>query len=277
MSVRIGEHFTPTQRCDMRVKTRDYNIAVLESALKTLESFLSCDPGGRSLSDISKQLGLTVTRTFRILSTLESMDYVRQDPGTRRYRLGLKLIPLGERARKGFQLVDLAAPIMTRLAEQTGETVFLGVVDGMEMLCVDRRESVHSIRLNAEIGQHVPLHMGGVPKTLLAYQSTAFIEQYVSRPLEAATDLTLTDPQCLREALSEIRQRGVCITRGDLEAGACSVAAPIRNHSGDVVAAISVAGPEARFGPDDVPGIAQAVQQAAAEISRRFGYSDKNT
>jgi IclR family transcriptional regulator, KDG regulon repressor len=204
------------------------------------------------------------------------MDYVRQNPETRRYRLGLKLVALGERARKGFALVEIAAPIMTRLAEQTGETIFLGVVDGREMICIDRRESTHSIRLNAEIGQHMPLHMGGVAKTLLAYQPPAFIEEYVRRPLARATELTITDPQLLRAALDEIRRRGVCITRGDLEAGACSIAAPIRDHRERVVAAISAAGPEARFGPENVPYIVKAVQDAAAEISRRLGCSEMN-
>ncbi len=257
----------------MHPKARDYNIAVLEFGLKTLDHFLACGEDGSHLSDISKALDLTVSRTFRILSTLESQDYVRQDPETRRYRLGPKLIELGERARSGFGLVQVAAPILTQLAGQTGETVFLGVVDGWEMICIDRRESIHSIRLNAEIGQRIPLHMGGVPKTLLAYQPPPFIEEYLRRPLARATELTITDPRLLRRALAEIRERGVCVTRGDLETGACSIAAPIRNHNGVVVAAISAAGPEARFGPPDVPRIVDAVKSAAAEISRRMGYS----
>ncbi len=256
----------------MQDKARDYNIAVLEYSLKILDHFLACGPDGSHLSDISKALDLTASRTFRILSTLASQDYVRQDPETRRYRLGLKLIQLGERARRGFGLVQVAAPILTQLAEQTGETVFLGVVDGWEMICIDRRESMHSIRLNAEIGQRIPLHMGGVPKTLLAHHSPSFIEEYLRRPLEHATDLTITDPEVLRRALAEIRARGVCITRGDLEPGACSVAAPVRNHNGVVVAAISAAGPEVRFGPGDVPRIVAVVKPAAAEISRRLGY-----
>jgi IclR family transcriptional regulator, KDG regulon repressor len=257
----------------MRSKARDYNIAVLESALKTLDHFLACDLDGSNLSEISKQLGITISRTFRILSTLESRDYVRQDPATRRYRLGVRLIELGERARKEFRLVEVAAPILTQLAEQTGETVFLGVLDGQEMICIDRRESIHSIRLNAEIGQRIPLHTGGVAKTLFAYQAPAFIEEYLRRPLARATDLTITHPQRMREALEEIRRRGVCVTRGDLEVGACSVAAPIRDHRGNVVAAISAAGPEDRFGPEDEPRLVNTVQKAAGEISRRLGYA----
>ena len=259
----------------MSTKTRDYNIAVLESALQVLDSFLANDCAESTMSTISQQLSLTKNRAFRILCTLANHDYLRQDPETRRYRLGPKLIQLGERARKGFKLVEVASPIMTRLAEQTGETVFLGVVDGWEMLCIDRRESSHSIRLNAQIGQRVALHMGGVPKTLLAYQPPSFVEEYLSRPLARATDLTMTDPQCLRQALAEIRERGVCITCGDLEPGACSIAAPIRDHSGQVVSAISAAGPETRFGPENIPGIVEAVCQAAAEISRMLGYVEK--
>ncbi|MEW5717030.1 MAG: IclR family transcriptional regulator [Chloroflexota bacterium] len=259
----------------MSTKTRNYNIAVLESALQVLDHFLANDSAESTMSAISEQLGLTKNRTFRILCTLTNHDYLRQDSETRRYRLGPKLIQLGERARKGFKLVEVAAPIMTRLAEQTGETVFLGVVDGWEMLCIDRRESLHSIRLNAQIGQRVALHTGGVPKTLLAFQPPSFIEEYLSRPLTRATGLTITDPARLRDALAEVRERGVCITCGDLEPGACSIAAPIRDHSKQVVSAISAAGPETRFGSENIPRIVQAVCQAAAEISRLLGYPEK--
>jgi len=252
--------------------THNYNIAVLESALLVLDSFLANGAAASTMSAISDQLGLTKNRTFRILATLTQHDYLRQDAETRRYHLGPKLIQLGEHARKGFKLVAIASPIMTRLAEQTGETIFLGVVDGWEMLCIDRRESSHSIRLNAQIGQRVPLHMGGVPKTLLAFQPAAFIEAYMKRPLARATALTVTDPQRLGHVLAEIRARGVCITCGDLETDACSIAAPIRDHTGAVVSAISVAGPANRFGAANVPRIVQAVTEAAAEISRALGY-----
>ncbi len=255
--------------------TPNYNIAVLESALKVLDSFLDNGSAESTMSAISEQLGLTKNRTFRILATLTQHSYLRQDTETRRYHLGPKLIQLGEHARKGFKLVEVASLVLTRLAEQTGETIFLGVVDGWEMLCIDRRESSHSIRLNAQVGQRVPLHMGGVPKTLLAYQSTAFIQEYLKRPLARATDLTLDDPVRLCQALEEIRKRGVCITCGDLEPEACSIAAPIRDHSGAVVAAISVAGPETRFGAANVPRIVEAVTQAAMEISRSLGYVEQ--
>ena len=260
----------------MNTRTRDYSIDVVASALQVLDCFLTNESAESAMSTISQQLGLTKNRTFRILSTLADHDYLRQDAETRRYRLGPKLIQLGERARKGFKLVEVASPIVTRLAEQTGETVFLGVVDGWEMLCIDRRESSHSIRLSAQIGQRVSLHMGGVPKTLLAYQPPSFIEEYLSRPLARATELTVTDPARLLEVLAEIRERGVCITRGDLEPGACSIAAPIRNHSGQVVSAISAAGPETRFGSENIPCIVEVVRQAAAEISRLLGYIEKN-
>lgn len=259
----------------MNASRRNYTIAVLESALQVLDTFLTNDFDASNMSQISQQLGLTKNRTFRILSTLASQDYLRQDPETRRYRLGPKLIQLGEKARKDFKLVQVASLVVTQLAEKTGETVYLGVVDGWEMLCIDRRESTYSIRLNAQIGQRVPLHMGGVPKTLLAYQPPAFLDEYLRRPMARATELTITDPACLRQALEEIRRLGVCITRGDLEHGACSIAAPIRDHNGEVVAAISAAGPETRFGEENVPGIVTAVRQAAAEISRLLGYVEK--
>ena len=255
----------------------NYNIAVLESSLKILDSFLDNGHAGRSLSALSKELHLNKSRAFRILSTLERHGYVHQDPETRAYQLGLKLLQLGERVRHGLKLLDVAAPALTALAEKTGETVFLGVLEGTEAVCVDRRESRHSIRLFAEIGRRAPLHVGTVPKILLAYQSPSFIAEYLSQHLVRMTDLTVTDANLLMATLQEIRQRGVAISRGDIDPGACSIGAPIRDHHSVVAAALSVAGPESRFPPDEILRVMDMVCQAADEIGRKLGCRNQMT
>lgn len=265
------KHLSRTTLKISKAKTSKYNIAVLESTLRILECFLENGHEGRALSDLSKQLGLTKSRAFRILSTLEKNGYIHQDPDNRQYRLGFKFLQLGNKVQHGLRLVEVAGPILTELAEKTGESIFLGVLDGCEAVCVDRRESKHNIRLFAEIGRRAPLHTGTVPKILLAFQSPAFIEEYLSRPLARMTDQTITDSQLLLAALHNIRERGVAISRDDLDPGACSVGAPIRDHSGAVVAALSVAGPESRFSPETIPQILDLVREATEEIGRRLG------
>ncbi len=255
----------------MVVKTPDYNIAVLESALHVLEAFLDDGRDGKTLNDLSKTAGLTRTRTFRILSTLQNHGYVYQDHGTHHYHLGLKLLQLGQRIYDHLELVQVARPVLTSLCDQTGETVFMGVLDGKDAVCIDRRNSPHSVRLFAEIGARTPLHAGTVPKILLAHQSPAFIAEYLSQPLAQLNEQTVSDPERIRAMLDEIRQRDVTISRDDMDLGAISVGAPVRDPAGAVIAAISVAGPESRLPADQIPRVMDLVRQAAQEIERRLG------
>jgi IclR family transcriptional regulator, KDG regulon repressor len=251
----------------------DYNIAVLESALKVLEAFLPNGHAGKTLNDLSKATELTRTRAFRILSTLQNHGYVYQDRQTHQYYLGLKLLQLGQRVYGNLGLVQAAQPVLTRLGEQTGETVFIGVLDGKDAVCIDRRNSPHSIRLFAEIGARTPLHVGTVPKILLAYQSPEFIDEYLRGPLVRINDQTVTDPVTIRALLDDIRRCGVTMSRDDMDLGAVSIGAPVHDRpgSGAVIAAISVAGPESRFPADQIQQVKEYIRQAADEIERRLG------
>ncbi len=252
-------------------KTRDYNIAVVESALKILEAFLDGGQTGKTLNEVSKSTGLNRTRTFRILSTLQNHGYVYQDPGDHRYHLGLKLLQLGQRIYLDLELVQIARPVLTDLCQQTGETVFMGMLEGQDAVCVDRRDSPHSIRLFAEIGGRTPLHVGTVPKILFAHQSPDFIDRYLSQPLRRLNDRTIVDPERIRSMLEEIRRQDVTISRDDMDLGAVSIGAPIRDLIGRVVAAISVAGPESRFPPEQIRRVVECVRLAAREIEHRLG------
>lgn len=250
----------------------DYNISALDSALLVLESFIDTRKTGQSLSEVVQAVGLNKSRVFRILATLQQHGYVEQDPDTRDYRLGLKLLELGGVVQRRLDVVSAARPALDRLAHATGETVFLGVVDGLETLCVDKRESQQSIRLHAEVGGRSPLHVGGVPKVLLAYlveDDPAILQRL---DLVSITPATITDVTELARLLAGIRRDGYVVTQGDLDWGAASIAAPIRDHNGKVVAAVSCAGPVARFTPERVERYVALVVEAAADVSRRLGY-----
>lgn len=132
---------------------RDYSISVLDCALRALEELLVADGQGLGLSVIAVRLGLNKSRAFRILATLEQQGFVIQDTETKNYRLGLKLLQFGEAVRQSLHLSRVAAPLLDQLAEATGETVFLGVIDGSEAVCIAKRESKHPVQLYAEIGR----------------------------------------------------------------------------------------------------------------------------
>lgn len=250
---------------------RDYSISVLDCALRALEELLVADGQGLGLSAIAARLGLNKSRAFRILTTLEQQGFVIQDATTKNYRLGLKLLQFGEAVRQSLALPEVAAPLLDQLAATTGETVFLGVVDGTEAVCIAKRESKHPVRLYAEIGRRAPLHAGGVPRVLLAYQVLEQPRLIDELPLTPMTSATQTDRARLGAELAQIREQGYGVAINDLDMGATSVAAPIRNHQGRVVAAVSVAGPNDRLPAERIPALAALVQSTAAQISQVLG------
>lgn len=250
---------------------RDYSISVLDCALRALDELLTVDAQGLGLSALAVRLGVNKSRAFRIMATLEQQGFVNQDAETKSYRLGLKLLQFGEAVRQSLRLPEVAAPLLDRLAEATGETVFVGVIDGTEAVCVDKRESKHPVRLYAEIGRRAPLHAGGVPRVLLAYQVLEQPQLLDVIALEPITSATQTDRDRLAEELARIRAQGFGVAINDLDMGVTSVAAPIRDHQGRVVAAVSVAGPNDRLPPDRIPALVALVQTTAAQISQGLG------
>ncbi len=248
-----------------------YTIAILEDALSVLDTLVDTE-AGLSLAEIVRRTGLSKNKAFRILYTLEQRNLVRKQ-NNGHYVLGVGCLIYGERARKQIDLIDAARPVMDRLVAETDETVFLGVLDGQQALCIDARESSKSIRLYARIGRRVPLHAGSIPKLLFAHLPDPVREQWLGEiELTPMTPYTVTDPDLLRQQLIHIRVQGYAITSNDLDEGATSVAAPIRDHTGRVVAALSVAGPSPRFSQERVGAVLALVLEGAAQISANLGY-----
>jgi DNA-binding IclR family transcriptional regulator len=262
----------------MNDTNRDYTIQALYHALLVVESFLEPDRAVQGISRISDDLGLNKSRVFRILTTLEKRGFVEQDPDSKQYQLGLRFLSLGAAVQDRLEIIQIAAPLIDELAAKTGETIHIGVRSGHEAVCVAKRESVHSVRLYAEIGRRAPLHVGGVPKVLLAYMAPKERAEVLhGAPLSRITDRTTTDPDALEKVLDQIRRDGFHVAVGDLDDDVHSIAAPIRNQPGRVVAAVSLAGPSHRFPPDKIQRSIDLVCTAASEISSRLGYGLPST
>lgn len=249
----------------------NYTIAVLADAIQVLESFLN----GRSqltLTDVVRETGLSKNKAFRILSTLERHRLVERVDG-QGYRLGVRFLEFGQRVQRQMSLLEAARETMDQLVQETQESVFLGIIDEDQALCVDMRESPHSIRLFAEVGRRAPLYAGGVPKVLLAFLPPAERGAVLGRiRLEPITSKTVTSRAELERILKQIQEDGHLVATDDLDLGAHSIAAPIRDQRGQVVAAISVAGPSSRFDPQRIERYVSLVTRGAEEISRRLGY-----
>lgn len=246
---------------------------MVEDAICVLEIFLIGEDR-LTLAQVTEATGLSKNKTFRILSTLEEHRFVKRDEAGA-YRLGVHLLDFGQQVRKEMDLLEASRPTLDWLVRETRESVFLGVINGKEALCVDMRESPQSVRLYAAVGRRAPLYAGGVPKVLLAFLPEEEREAALERiQLEPITSDTITDRQALEEMLAQIRSQGHVVTADDLDAGAHSIAAPIRDHQGRVVAGISVAGPSTRFTEDRISHYVELVKEGAARISRALGYRE---
>jgi IclR family KDG regulon transcriptional repressor len=247
----------------------DYTIAAVDRALHTLEAL--AEQPRQGVTALSKRLGLTKTIVFRLLSTLESRGFVMKEGDQPLYSLGYRLGVLGERAGQQNMLLAAARPVMEGLREQTSENINLIVREGQASLVVATLAGRHAIRIFALAGRHGPLHAGGGSMLLLALAPHSVRNAALSDPLPRFTDDTIIDPVTLRDRLEQIRAQDYNISVNDLDEGAFSVAAPIRNATGDVVAAISVAGAIGRFDEARQVQYLDLVRAAGQEISRKLG------
>lgn len=249
----------------------DYTIGVVEDAIEVLNAFLNGDEG-LTLAEVTTRTNLVKNKAFRILSTLEKHRLVQRDAAGV-YRLGVRFLSFGERVRDQVDLLRASAPVMDWLAAETEESIFLGVIDGQEALCIDARESTRSIRLFARVGRRAPLYVGGVPKVLLAYLPDEERKALLSEiEFESFTPYTVRDSAALEAILCEIREQGYIVTADDLDVGAHSVAAPLFDYTGRVVAAISIAGPSNRFDDEVIERYVELVQEGANRISVMLGH-----
>ncbi|KKM11419.1 IclR family transcriptional regulator [Clostridiales bacterium PH28_bin88] len=247
-------------------------IQSIDRAINVLECFTS----GRhelGVTEISKLLELHKSTVHGILTTLEYRRYLEQNPETGKYKLGLKLFELGNLVQDGMDLKVVAGPFLQRLVEEHGETVHLVIMDQGEAVYIDKRDSHQSMRMVSQVGKRLPCHCTGVGKTLLAFLPEEQLEAVIrEKGLARFTGNTITEPAALKEHLREVRQRGYAIDDQEITEGLTCVAAPIRNHTGNVVAAMSVAGPSIRMGREKIGGIIISVTKAAEELSEKLGY-----
>lgn len=247
------------------------SLSSVSNAVRVLKAF-SARQRSFGVSELARQLGLSTSTTHRLLRTLAGEHMVEQDPETGRYRLGLAVYDLVAATTPGYDLTEAVLPPMTMLRNRTGETVQLGVLDGREVVYVERLQSMHSLRMFLDVGRRNTAHSTGTGKVLLAHLEPHLLEHTLRGwDLPAQTQHTIVDMGALRKELARIREQGWARNVDESELGATSVGAPVRDGTGTVVAALSVAGPSARMAPE-LTSITHHVMEAAAAASRRLGH-----
>jgi DNA-binding IclR family transcriptional regulator len=227
------------------------------------------DEGPLGVTEVAERAALPKSTAARLLATLVGEGAVEQVPGDTSYRLGPRLVTLAG----GFSLIrSLAAvgrPVLTDLAAASGEAAGLGVPDGDLVHYIDQVDTPNPVVVRDWTGARAPLHAVSSGQVLLAFRTQGAIERYLSQPsLERFTDETLTDPEAVRERLREVRRHGHAWAIEEFDAGISSVAAPIADASGEVIAAVHLHGPSYRFPPaGQEAGLAQLVVSGAARIA----------
>ena len=227
--------------------------------------------GVLTVDGIVAETWLPKSTVFRILATLTARRLLDRDEQSQTYRLGMLSLVIGARAMGELDLRRSARAHLESLVASTGETVHLSILSEDNALCVDKLDASRSMRMASFIGFLDPLHCSGVCKALLAFQDEPVRRQLMARMrFEPHTPHTITDPKRLAEQIVEIRARGYAID-DEIEQGLRCVAAPIRDHSGAVVAAVSISGPTTRVTQDGLGELAKAVEACALAISEELG------
>ena len=232
--------------------------------------------GEAGVTEVARELGVHKSTASRLLAALDRRDLVTQDTARGRFRLGVGLVRLAGAAARGLDLVQESRPVCRALAQEAGETVNIAILSGRDALYLDQVAGPAALSPHNWAGQRIPLHATSDGKVLLAYLPPDEIAKYLM-PLQRFTDHTITTGSELTQALDEVKRQGYATAVEELEQGLTAVAAPVHDAEGRVVASISASGPSFRIPADRIPALAGSVRRAAAEISRRLGWTDPGT
>jgi IclR family KDG regulon transcriptional repressor len=262
----------------MREKVKESTRHV-EAVLKALE-ILDCFQVQPllPLKKISELTGMNKSRVIRLCGTLSSRGYLIYDLETQNYRLGFKALALAKAHERSNNLISLSQPILRNLADQTGESASLFVVDGLQRVCLAREEGTFSIRYNILEGQRMVLYAGAGGKVLLAFGPEELCRKVLSRDhLRKLTPTTIQDPKRLAKELEAVRRQGYASSYGERDFDVAALAAPIYNHGGKVCAALTIAGPVNRFSNEHNVKHLKILLASAERLSRMLGYEGKNS
>jgi DNA-binding IclR family transcriptional regulator len=247
------------------------SVQSVDRALEVLEILGRDGEGG--VSDIADALGVHKSTVSRLVSVLESRGFVEQVSDRGKYRLGFTVVRLAGASMSRRDLGRESRDICEPLAYAVGETVNLAVLDTGRAVNVTEANGGAGIALRTFVGQSCPAHATSSGKVLLAGLPEHRLAPYLAVELERFTPTTIVTVAALRDELAVVHEQGWAAARDELEDGLTAVAAPVRDHTGDVVAALSISGPSFRMGADRIPDLSRQAIDAADAVSVRLGHS----
>jgi DNA-binding IclR family transcriptional regulator len=237
----------------------------LERALDLLDKLAN---GPQRLGPLAEELQIHKSTVLRLLQTLERHGFVRRQGDVPEFTLGFRLVQLSQSVLEELDIRRVAELALRRLGQQTGETVHLAVLDGAEVMYIDKVESVHPVRMYSKVGARAPVHCTGVGKILLAYTDES---RWPAMKMHRFTEQTITTRAAMVRAAREIREQGWGQDEREHEDSIRCIAAPVFGPNNDVVAAVSVSVPTSRLSREALNEHIGALLEATDAISTSLG------
>jgi IclR family KDG regulon transcriptional repressor len=252
--------------------TQNNRVRSIEKALRILE-VLNQDYE-LSLGEISEKLGMDKGTTHRLIGTLKHAGYIDQNPHNRKYANSIKLFEMGNHAVDKKGLRKTAEPFIEEAAHLAGETINLGVLYENHVIYIDKIESHETIKVGLNIGKRIPVYCTGLGKTILAFSSAKAVDAILREiTYEAFTQNTVKNRETLKKQLEDIKKQGFCIDDEEYVEGLVCIAAPIFDHSGEPVAAVSISVPKYRYIEScKQKDFTKIVTATAVKISQSLGF-----
>ena len=247
-------------------------LSSVAAALRLLKEF-SADEPEFGITALAKRMGLAKSTVHRLAKTLVSEGFLAQNQSDERYRLGLTLFALGTLVRLRMDVSRQALPHLDILREQTNETVHLAVLEHSDIMYLYNLESAQAIRTRSYLGMRKPAFCTSEGRAILAFSPQPLISRVLHGPLQARTPKTTVAVPTLLKLLAMVRDKGYALDDEESEVGMRGISAPIRDASGQVVAAVGIAGPVQRLSKSSLRTFIPLAIQAAQNISTRLGHS----
>ena len=228
---------------------------------------------GCGVTELANQVDINKSSVYKILITLAKYGLIEQDPSTGKYRLSFGLLELSSSLLESLDLRTQAYPYLLELEKATNEVIHLVVLDQGEVVYIEKLEGNETLRMHSKVGRRAPVHCTGVGKAILAYLPSHEVDSILEKHgMAKHTEYTITDKKTFYRELERVRQQGYALDEEENELGIKCVGAPIFDHRGQVIAAISVSGPTVRMSEERKRELVQLVKDTSIKISRRMGY-----
>jgi len=235
----------------------------------TVLDLLGESADGIGVQEVARSLDVHPSTASRLLATLGASGIVERDPGSKRYRIGARVVGLAAAMVDRLPVVSQARPQLEHLSAATSETANLAIRDGFHVVYVDQVTPAQTVVMASWVGRRSPVHASSSGKVLIAFGDPSLGDAVARRRLERLTDRTVVSTSKLRQIWAQTRRQGYAASSGELEDGLVTIAAPVI-VDGTAVAAISVSGPAYRLPQRDIPGLARHVINAASAASHRM-------